>query len=97
LHTFRHTFVSLALTRGIDPATVRKWVRHIDRQTLDFHTHIAARIRTRRWSGWRHQFMSDVRVRDGLVFSTFLAQSKETALCMDRKMLASNKLRLLKV
>jgi integrase len=41
LHTFRHTFVSLALTRGTDVATVRSWVGHIDRETLDYYPHIA--------------------------------------------------------
>jgi integrase len=42
LHTFRHTFISLAITRGIDVATIRKWVGHVDRETLDFYTHIAS-------------------------------------------------------
>jgi len=30
LPTFRHTFISLALTRGVPEATVRKWVGHVD-------------------------------------------------------------------
>jgi integrase len=41
LHTFRHKFVSLALTRGTDLATVRNWAGHIDRQTIELYTHIA--------------------------------------------------------
>jgi len=43
LHTFRHTFVSLAATRGIAEATIRAWVGHIDRQTLEHYLHVASR------------------------------------------------------
>jgi integrase len=41
LHTFRHTFISLAVVRGVDTATIRAWVGHVDRATLDYYTHIA--------------------------------------------------------
>jgi integrase len=43
LHTFRHTFVSMAATRGIEQATIRAWVGHIDRETLEYYMHIASR------------------------------------------------------
>jgi integrase len=42
LHTLRHTFISLALTRGVDVATVRSWVGHVDQTTIGFYTHIAS-------------------------------------------------------
>lgn len=41
LHTFRHTFISLALTRGTPEATVRKWVGHVDAEIMKRYTHIA--------------------------------------------------------
>ncbi len=42
LHTFRHTFISLALTRGVPEATVRKWVGHVDEEIIRRYTHIAS-------------------------------------------------------
>ena len=42
LHTFRHTFISLALTRGTAEATVRRWVGHVDAEILRRYTHIAS-------------------------------------------------------
>jgi integrase/recombinase XerC len=42
LHTFRHTFISLALTRGVAEATVRSWVGHVDAEILRRYTHIAS-------------------------------------------------------
>ena len=42
LHTFRHTFISLALTRCIPEATVRSWVGHVDEETIRRYTHIAS-------------------------------------------------------
>jgi len=42
LHTFRHTFISLALTRGIPEATVRSWVGHVDAEIIRRYTHIAS-------------------------------------------------------
>ncbi len=41
LHTFRHTFISNALTGGIPEAIVRQWVGHVDREILKHYTHIA--------------------------------------------------------
>jgi integrase len=41
LHTFRHAFISKAVTRGADRAYLRKWVGHVDPEMLDIYTHIA--------------------------------------------------------
>ncbi len=41
VHTFRHTFISLALTAGTPEAVVRAWVGHVDPETLKLYTHIA--------------------------------------------------------
>lgn len=41
LHTFRHTFVSQALTRGVPEAVVRQWVGHVDPAIMRLYTHIA--------------------------------------------------------
>lgn len=41
LHTFRHDFISRALTSGIPEAVVRSWVGHVDRDVLKLYTHIA--------------------------------------------------------
>jgi len=40
LHTFRHSFISNALTQGIPEAIVRQWVGHVDREVLKLYTHI---------------------------------------------------------
>jgi hypothetical protein len=32
--TFRHAFISHALTQGIPEAIVRQWVRHVDAEVL---------------------------------------------------------------
>lgn len=42
LHTFRHAFISRALTAGIPEALVREWVGHVDRDVLKMYTHIAS-------------------------------------------------------
>lgn len=42
LHTFRHVFVSRALTAGVPEAIVREWVGHVDRDVLKPYTHIAS-------------------------------------------------------
>src|SRR5207245_1975003 len=42
LHTFRHAFISRALTAGIPEAVVREWVGHVDRDILRLYTHIAS-------------------------------------------------------
>jgi integrase len=41
LHTFRHSFVSHALTKGTPEAVVREWVGHLDKDVLKLYTHIA--------------------------------------------------------
>jgi integrase len=41
LHTFRHSFISHALTRGVPEAVVRDWVGHVDAQTIRWYMHIA--------------------------------------------------------
>ena len=41
LHTFRHTYVSQALTRGVPEAVVRQWVGHVDPAIMRLYTHIA--------------------------------------------------------
>jgi integrase len=43
-HTFRHTFISHALTSGIPEAVVRQWVGHVDDKIIRRYTHIASRI-----------------------------------------------------
>jgi integrase len=40
LHTFRHAFISRALTSGIPEAVVRSWVGHVDPDVLRLYTHI---------------------------------------------------------
>jgi integrase len=41
LHTFRHSFISHALTSGVLPAIVRTWVGHVDDEIMKLYTHIA--------------------------------------------------------
>lgn len=41
LPTFRHAFISRALTSGVPEAVVRSWVGHVDRDVLKLYTHIA--------------------------------------------------------
>jgi integrase len=41
LHTFRHAFISHALTQGIPEAIVREWVGHVDAEVIKLYTHIA--------------------------------------------------------
>jgi integrase len=40
-HTFRHSFISHALMRGVPEAMVREWVGHVDPDTIRHYTHIA--------------------------------------------------------
>ena len=40
LHTFRHAFISTALTNGIPEAVVRSWVGHVDSEIMRLYTHI---------------------------------------------------------
>lgn len=44
LHTFRHSFISHALTSGVPEALVRRWVGHVDADILKMYTHIADAI-----------------------------------------------------
>jgi integrase len=41
LHTFRHSFISHALTSGAPSAIVREWVGHVDDEIMKHYTHIA--------------------------------------------------------
>lgn len=41
VHTFRHSFISHALIRGVPEALVRQWVGHVDSTTIRNYTHIA--------------------------------------------------------
>jgi integrase len=43
LHTFRHSFISHALTHGVPESIVRDWVGHVDQEILRVYTHIADR------------------------------------------------------
>ena len=40
LHTFRHSFISHALTLGTPEAIVRQWVGHVDPEVLKIYTHV---------------------------------------------------------
>ena len=42
LHSFRHTFISLALIDGVAEAVLREWVGHVDADILGHYTHIAS-------------------------------------------------------
>lgn len=41
VHTFRHSFISDALTKGIPEAVLRSWVGHVDPGVMQLYTHIA--------------------------------------------------------
>jgi integrase/recombinase XerD len=41
LHTFRHSFISHALTGGVPESIVRDWVGHVDPEILKIYTHVA--------------------------------------------------------
>jgi site-specific recombinase XerD len=41
VHTFRHAFISHALTQGIPEAIVKQWVGHVDAEIIKLYTHIA--------------------------------------------------------
>lgn len=43
-HTFRHTYISQALTRGVPEAVVRQWVGHVDPEILRLYTHVADEV-----------------------------------------------------
>lgn len=40
LHTFRHSFISKALAKGIPSTTVRSWVGHVSNEMLRRYTHV---------------------------------------------------------
>jgi len=40
LHTFRHSFISKTLAKGIPNATVRSWVGHVSDEMLRRYTHV---------------------------------------------------------
>ena len=44
LHTFRHTFISQALSAGVPEAVVRSWVGHVDPDVLRLYTHISDEV-----------------------------------------------------
>ena len=44
LHTFRHTFISQALTSGVPEAVVRDWVGHVDPAVIRLYTHISLEV-----------------------------------------------------
>ena len=41
LHTFRHAFISRALSAGIPEAVVRSWVELVDADVMKHYTHVA--------------------------------------------------------
>ena len=41
VHTFRHSFISRAITAGVPEAVVRTWVGHVDQEIMRRYTHIA--------------------------------------------------------
>jgi integrase len=48
LHTFRHTFVSQAIARGVPASVVREWVGHIDPEVTETYIHMFNQD-NRRW------------------------------------------------
>ena len=47
VHTFRHSFISHALTSGTPESIVRQWVGHVDPEILKVYTHVADDISRR--------------------------------------------------
>ena len=43
LHTFRHSFISFAANTGVPERLLRQWIRHADREILDWYYHLADR------------------------------------------------------
>lgn len=41
IHSFRHSFISHALTSGVPEAVLRVWVGHVDHDVMKLYTHIA--------------------------------------------------------
>ena len=44
LHTFRHTYISQALSAGVPEAVVRSWVGHVDPDVHRLYTHISDEV-----------------------------------------------------
>ncbi|MEK6262345.1 MAG: site-specific integrase [Planctomycetota bacterium] len=44
LHTFRHTYISQALSAGVPEAIVRGWVGHVDPEVIRLYTHISDEV-----------------------------------------------------
>ncbi len=44
LHSFRHSFISRCLTKGIEESVVRSWVGHVDPSIMRLYTHISSQI-----------------------------------------------------
>ena len=44
VHTFRHTFISVALTNGTPVATVQAWAGHLDAAIIKLYTHVADQV-----------------------------------------------------
>lgn len=44
LHSFRHSFVSRCLTKGIEAAVVRSWVGHLDPAIMQLYVHITSKV-----------------------------------------------------
>jgi integrase/recombinase XerD len=68
VHTFRHAFISDALTRGIPEAIVRQWVGHVDPQIIKQYTHIAdqaSQAAMQRLEGVNQQHLQSGGSRDG--------------------------------
>ena len=40
LHTFRHSFISNALLKGVPVAVVKEWVGHVDDEVIKVYTHV---------------------------------------------------------
>ena len=40
LHTFRHSFISFAACEGVPERVLFKWIRHVDREILDWYFHL---------------------------------------------------------
>ena len=51
LHTFRHAFISHALTRGVPESVVREWVGHVDSGIIRLYTHIAGSVSKSQMTG----------------------------------------------
>lgn len=44
LHSFRHSFISRCLTKGIEEAVLRSWGGHVDPSIMRVYTHITSKV-----------------------------------------------------